>query len=85
MGHQTTRSAENAMAYAESLRIATEYSGQIMIDTIRCGINGVFEKKDANGRYLVDGLHPNMNGARKIGYYNAAKVMPFLGDSFTLT
>lgn len=85
MGHQTTRSAENAMAYAESLRIATEYSGQIMIDTIRCGINGVFEKKDANGRYLVDGLHPNMNGARKIGYYNAAKVMPFLGDSFALT
>lgn len=84
MGYQTTRSAENAMAYAESLRIATEYSGQIMIDTIRCGINGVFEKKESNGRYLVDGLHPNANGARKIGYYNAAKVMPFLGDSFVL-
>jgi hypothetical protein len=84
MGYQTTRSAENAMAYAESLRIATEYSGQIMIDTIRCGISGVFEQSGANGRYLVDGLHPNVNGAKKIGYYNAAKVIPFLGNSFTL-
>ena len=72
------------MAYAESLRIATEYSGQIMIDTIRCGISGVFETKGANGRYLIDGLHPNENGARKIGYYNAAKVMPHLGDAFAL-
>lgn len=84
MGYQATRSAENAMAYAESLRIATEYSGQIMIDTIRCGISGVFEAKSANGRYLIDGLHPNENGARKIGYYNAAKVMPHLGDAFAL-
>lgn len=84
MGYQATRSAENAMAYAESLRIATEYSGQIMIDTIRCGISGVFEAKGANGRYLIDGLHPNENGARKIGYYNAAKVMPHLGDAFAL-
>lgn len=85
MGYQATRSAENAMAWAESLRIATEYTGQMMIDTIRCGINGVNEKKDANGQYLVDGLHPNANGAKKIGYYNAAKVIPFLGNSFALT
>ena len=85
MGYQKTRSAENAMAYAESLRIATEYTGQMMIDTIRCGINGVNELSNANGQYLVDGLHPNANGAKKIGYYNAAKVIPFLGNSFTLS
>ena len=85
MGYQATRSAENAMAYAESLRIATEYSGQMIIDTIRCGINGVNEKSGANGQYLVDGLHPNANGAKKIGYYNAAKVIPFLGNAFALS
>lgn len=85
MGYQSTRSAENAMAYAESLRIATEYTGQMMIDTIRCGINGVNEVSGANGQYLVDGLHPNVNGAKKIGYYNASKVLPFLGNSFALT
>lgn len=84
MGEQTIRSAENAMAYAESLRIATEYTGQIMIDTIRCGINGINEVSGANGQYLVDGLHPNVNGAKKIGYYNASKVMPFLGNAFVL-
>ena len=79
MGYQKTRSAENAVKYAESLRIATEYSGQIMIDTIRCGINGVNEKKNEVGEYLQDGLHPSIAGAKKIGYYNAAKVMPFIG------
>lgn len=84
MGCQSNRSAENAMDYAESLRIATEYTGQIMIDTIRCGINGINEVNGANGQYLVDGLHPNVNGARKIGYYNASKVMPFINNGFVL-
>ena len=78
MACQTIRSAEDILKFAESLRIATEYSGQIMIDTIRCGINGVNEVSGANGEYLFDGLHPNVNGAKKIGYYNASKVKPFL-------
>lgn len=78
MGFQSTRSADNAVAYAESLRIATEYSGQIMIDSIRCGINGVNEHKNASGEYLVDGLHPNANGAKRLGYYNASVVKAFL-------
>lgn len=85
MGYQATRSADNAMNYAESLRIATEYTGQVLIDTIRCGINGVNEKQSANGQYLIDGLHPNANGAKKMGYYNASKVLPFLGNGFALS
>lgn len=80
MGYQGTRSADNAVNYAESLRIATEYTGQILIDTIRCGINGVNEVSGANGEFLVDGLHPNANGAKRIGYYNASKVLPYLGN-----
>jgi hypothetical protein len=54
-----------------------------MIDTIRCGISGVNEVSGANGQYLIDGLHPNVNGAKKIGYYNASRVLPFISNSFT--
>lgn len=54
----------------------------MLIDTIRCGINGVNEKQGANGEYLVDGRHPNINGAKKIGYFNASKVKAFLGNNF---
>lgn len=78
MGFQAIRSAENAVAYSESLRIATEYSGQILIDSIRCGINGVNEFSGANGEYLIDGLHPNAKGAKKLGYYNASIVKGFM-------
>lgn len=76
--HQEMRTAEEIVANAESLRIATDYTGQILIDTHRCGINGLNEYNNANGEYLIDGLHPNVNGAKKIGYYNASKVKPFL-------
>lgn len=77
---QNIRTTEGTTSNAESLRIATEYTGQIMIDTIRCGINGVNEIGGENGEFLVDGLHPNANGAKKIGYYNASKVLPYLGN-----
>ena len=65
LGHKSLRSAERIRPYAESLRIATEYTGQILIDTIRCGISGINEANDENGEYLRDGLHPNVNGAKK--------------------
>ena len=71
MGFETTRSANNACDWAESLRIATEYTGQLLCETIRCGINGINEKKNENGEYLIDGLHPNEKGAKKMGYFNA--------------
>lgn len=78
MGYQKTRSIQNIVSYYESLKIATDYSGQILIDTIHCGINGVNEKGGENGEYLIDGLHPNSNGAKLMGYFNAARVMPFI-------
>lgn len=42
------------------------------IDTFSCGICGKYEKDGENGRDLIDGLHPNVSGAKKIGEYNAA-------------
>ena len=74
MGYESTRSAKNAMSFGKSLKIATQYSGQLCCDTMRCGINGVNEKDNENGEYLLDGLHPNVNGAKKMGYFNAAFV-----------
>ena len=45
------------------------------IDTFHCGICGIYEKNGENGRDLIDGLHPNQNGAQKIGRYNARAVL----------
>lgn len=78
----TMRQTANILKYAESLRIATDYTGQVMIDTHHCGINGANEIRGENGECLVDGLHPNINGAKRMGYYNASKVKPFLGNNF---
>lgn len=44
------------------------------IDTIHCGIYGRYEKWGENGRSLVDGLHPNANGARQMGRFIASAV-----------
>ena len=84
MGFQKTRPAQSAVNYMESLKIATDFTGQIMIDTLHCGINGVNEKDSQNGQYLIDGLHPNVNGAKKMGYFIASKVKPYLDCYFLL-
>ena len=44
------------------------------IDTEKCGIYGLREVANANGVDLIDGLHPNASGAKKIGIYNAKKI-----------
>lgn len=44
------------------------------IDTFKCGICGIYNNPGANGEDLMDGLHPNTNGAMKIARYNAKKV-----------
>lgn len=78
MGHQKKRPAQTAVTCYESLKTAVDFTGQLMIDTIHCGINGVGEKQNEAGEYLVDGLHPTIKGAKKIGYYNASVVKAFL-------
>ena len=76
------RRAERIIDCRESLQIATEYVGCVMIDSVRCGINGINEIMNTNGEYLIDGLHTNVNGAKKLGYYIASKVKPFIGNNF---
>lgn len=49
------------------------------IDTLYCGIYGRYENWEENGRSLVDGLHPNVNGAKQMAFFNAMAVKNYLG------
>lgn len=42
-----------------------------LIDTFKCGILNINETVNENGVDLIDGLHPNKNGAQKIGFFIA--------------
>lgn len=66
-------SADVIAKTVESLRVATSYTNQIMIDTVSCGIDGANEI-DGYGQDLYDGIHPSIYGAQKMGFYNANKV-----------
>lgn len=77
------KSANQIAAWAESLRIATQYTGQQYIESYRCGINGWKEVYNGEGEYLQDGIHPNAKGAKKLGYYNASQVKNILMQVFS--
>ncbi len=51
--------------------ICERISDVTFVNTFECGICSLFETREQNGRDLIDGLHPNVNGAKKIGEYNA--------------
>lgn len=54
--------------------ICDRISDVVFVDTFNCGICGIYEEWGKNGRDLIDGLHPNDNGGRKIAEYNARAV-----------
>ena len=54
--------------------ICDRISDVVFVDTFNCGICGIYEKWQTNGRDLIDGLHPNDNGGKKIAEYNARAV-----------
>jgi len=70
-GGETYQSIKDKGALIKSIceRLSVDY-----IDTFRCGICDIYNKPAANGEDLVDGVHPNTNGALKIARYNAKKV-----------
>ena len=51
--------------------ICERISDVTFVNTFECGICGIYESFEKEGRDLIDGLHPNKNGAKKIGEYNA--------------
>ena len=54
------------------------YLGTPTIDATRkSGIYGRYENANANGKYLYDGLHPNLEGRIKLGRYYASEVVNY--------
>ncbi len=54
--------------------VCDRISDVIFVDTFNCGICSIYEEWTKNGRDLIDGLHPNDNGGKKIAEYNARAV-----------
>lgn len=50
------------------------------INTFNCGICGIYEIWQSEGRDLCDGLHPNWSGAEKIALFNAREIKNYLYD-----
>ena len=73
-GYITTRSYTQTKQKGDYLKLLAGRMSLPVIDTFCCGICDIYEKKNANGRYLIDGLHPNAAGAKRMGLYNAAAV-----------
>lgn len=57
--------------WAKNLEQMCLCGGSQFINTMNCGITPVTEAIGENGLYLLDGLHPNSNGAKCMGEYNA--------------
>lgn len=74
-GYITTRSYAQSKAKGDYLKLLAGRMSLEVIDTFCCGICDIYKKKNANGRYLIDGLHPNAAGAKKIGVFNASAVI----------
>lgn len=76
-GYNGTRNLNNIITYGKNLKNLTQYASVQFIDTEKCGITGYTENQGTEGLYLIDGLHPNANGAKYMGYYNATKVIEY--------
>lgn len=76
---ETIRHYDSIVSKGNVLKsICNRISDVVLVDTFKCGVCGVYEISDGNGRDLNDGLHPNSNGAIKIAKYNAREFMHHL-------
>lgn len=57
---------------------AQELSCNIILACYESGIYGRYEIANANGKYLADGIHPNIDGGKKLGELYARKCVEFL-------
>ena len=73
-----TRDLANIVKWGENLNLLCNYGSCIFINTEKCGISGVTETQQEEGKYLQDGLHPNSAGAKLIGKYNACNFKKYL-------
>ena len=71
---RSVHSQEDVEKYDNSYTIACHFIGSEPIHSNTCGINGFYEKWQEDGKYLIDGLHPNVNGAKTLGKYISSEI-----------
>lgn len=75
--------AEYEWLYAAIEKMARRYNFKI-ISGLEIGIIREYEPCMANGRYLVDGVHPNQQGKGLMGHYIANRIMDnFINNPYT--
>ena len=74
----TTRNVKSIISWGDNLKLLCSIGSNYCIDTEKCGINAINEVSGGEGEDLIDGLHPNANGAKKIGTFNACEFKKFL-------
>lgn len=72
------RNVNNINDWNKNLHLLCDYSSIICVDSNLCGICGIYETSGSNGKYLIDGLHPNESGAKVLGEYNARIISGYL-------
>jgi len=77
-GAEMTRPYSVITEKRERMRdICDRISDVTFVDTFNCGVCGVYELANTEGRDLIDGLHPLATGAMKIAKYNANAFINF--------
>lgn len=73
-----TRATWNILKKEDKIiRIARKMSVQVIKASSESGIYGRYEKRNENGKYLIDGLHPNKKGGIKLGNYYANQIIKY--------
>lgn len=74
-----TRPTWSILAKGELMKyVASNLGCKTIMAGAECGIYANREVNGANGKYLEDGLHPNIEGGKVLGAYNARQVINFL-------
>lgn len=76
--NESRRKVKDIVRYEQTMEKLTAYAGLPLIRTNRCFFNGTTEINREEGFCLIDGLHPNAEGAKRIGYYNACEILTYL-------
>lgn len=78
-GAQETRSFYSTIKKEEQIKIVCSVlSCPVITAGSESGINGVYELPEQMGKYLRDGLHPNVEGGKVLGKYIANKVIDLI-------